>query len=147
MTHHRPRIARQDANQRTTEHAEQSNLIYWARCQENLYPPLAWLHAIPNGAKLPWRRDGQGRRYSPEAAKLKAEGLTPGVCDLFLPFPARGYHGFYIELKAPGKLNEVRDGQREFMAYVESVGYLAQVHDSMESARDALVWYLDTEPG
>jgi hypothetical protein len=124
------------------EHDEQTAVIHWARLQANIWPALQWLHAIPNGARLPWRKNSNGKRYSPEAAKLKAEGLTPGVPDLFLPFAAHGYHGFYIEMKAPGKLDTVRDGQSAFMAWAESVGYLAQVHDSAESAIEALKWYL-----
>lgn len=125
-----------------SEHDEQSLLIQWARLHARNIPALDFLHAIPNGAKLPWRKNARGQRYSPEAAKLKAEGLTPGIPDLFLPYPAHGYHGFYIELKAPGKLSQVREGQAQFMEYAESVGYLCQVHDSFESAKDALIWYL-----
>lgn len=118
-----------------TEHDEQSAVIDWARRQLGLYPCLEWLHAIPNGAFLA----GGARQMS----KLKTEGLVPGVCDLFLPFPAHGYHGLYIEMKAPGKLSRVRDGQREFMEYVESVGYLAQVHDSADEAIELLRWYVE----
>jgi hypothetical protein len=75
--------------------------------------------------------------------KLKAEGLTPGICYLFLPFPSRGYHGLYVEMKAPGKIQDVRPGQREFMQYAESVGYLCQVHDRLETAQEAIAWYLE----
>lgn len=125
-----------------SEHDEQVSVIGWARRQAGLYPCLDWLHAIPNGAKLPWRKNASGQRYSPEAMKLKAEGLTPGVPDLFLPYPARGYHGFYVEMKAPGKLSEVRDGQRDFMAWAESVGFLCQAHDSADGAIEALRWYI-----
>lgn len=126
----------------TNEHGEQTAVIDWARRNKGAFLCLGWLHAIPNGAKLPYRKNAKGQRYSPEAIKLKAEGLTPGVPDLFLPFPARNYHGFYIEMKAPGKLNEVRDGQRDFMAYAESEGFLCQVHDSADSAIEALKWYI-----
>lgn len=126
-----------------SEHDEQANVIEWARRSSGAYPCLAWLHAIPNGAKLPWRQNAKGQRYSPEANKLKAEGLTPGVCDLFLPYPARGFHGLYVEMKAPGKMEEVRDGQKDFMSYAESVGYFCQVCDSFEMAKDAIEWYLN----
>lgn len=125
------------------EHDEQCNLIEWARRQSGLFLPLEWLYAVPNGAKLPYRKNEKGQRYSPEAMRLKREGLLPGVPDLFLPYPAQGYHGFYIEMKAPGKLKDVREGQIQFMEWAESVGYLCQVHDSFESAKDALCWYLD----
>jgi len=125
-----------------SEHTEQAAVIDWARRNKGAFPCLAWLHAIPNGAKLPYRKNAKGQRYSPEASKLKAEGLTPGVPDLFLPWPARGYHGFYVEMKAPGKIQDVRDGQRDFMAYAEGAGFLCQVHDSVDSAIEALKWYI-----
>ena len=124
------------------EHDEQTAVIEWAAWQCGQYPCLKWLHAIPNGAKLPWRKNDKGKRYSPEANKLKAEGLKAGVSDLFLPWAARGFHGFYIEMKAPGKITEVRPGQKDFMAYAESAGYLCQVHDNAQSAIEAIEWYL-----
>ena len=105
-----------------SEHAEQAAVIQWARMQAGACPPLDWLHAIPNGAKLPWRKNRKGQRYSPEANKLKAEGLTPGICDLFLPYAAQGFHGFYLEMKRPGNMRGVRDGQKEFMQYCEKAG-------------------------
>jgi len=116
-----------------SEHGEQSALIGWARYQANLHPALEWLFAIPNGARL---KDGG------EAMKLKEEGLTPGVADLFLPYPGRGYHGFFIEMKRPGNLSGTSEGQKEFLAYVEKAGYLGQVFDTFEDAKEAILWYL-----
>jgi len=128
-----------------TEHDEQVAVIQWARLQSFAYPSLEWLHAIPNGAKLPWRKNSKGQRYSPEAMRLKAEGLTPGICDLFLPYAAHSYHGFYIELKRPGNIGGVRDGQKEFMAYCEKAHYLAQVFDNADDAIQALKWYVEMD--
>jgi len=123
------------------EHDEQKSLIQWAKKQACLYPALAWLFAIPNGAQY-----GKDRRLAIiQAQKMKSEGLLPGVPDLFLPYPARGFAGFFIEMKAPGKMKEVRPGQAAFMAWAESVGYLCQVHDSFEGAQEALLWYVTPE--
>ena len=47
------------------------------------------LFAIPNG----------GHRHKAVAAKLKAEGVRPGVPDLCLPVARGLHHGLYIELK------------------------------------------------
>jgi hypothetical protein len=121
-----------------SEHDEQTVVIQWARLNAGRYPCLDWLHAIPNGAQF-----GKDRKLAIiQAQRLKAEGLTPGVSDLFLPWAARGYHGFYIEMKRPGNMAGVREGQADFMAYAESAGYLCQVLDSAESAIEALEWYL-----
>lgn len=124
-----------------SEHDEQKAVIDWARLNISRWPCLEWMFAIPNGAQ--YGRDEKVAFI--QAMKLRAEGLLPGVPDLFLPAPRRGYAGFFIEMKAPGKLNAVRDGQAEFMAYAESAGYLCQVHDSSMSAIEALEWYL-SEP-
>lgn len=121
------------------EHAEQVAVVTWARWRINQHAALEWLHAIPNGAKF-----GSNRKLAAiQAGRLKAEGLLPGVPDLFLPYPAHGYHGYYIEMKRPGNIKGVRDGQRDFMAWAESVGYLCQVHDSAESAIESIKWYLE----
>ena len=128
-----------------TEHELQSSIIDWKHRNINRHKAIEWLHAVPNGAKLPWHKNNRGQRYSPEANKLKAEGLTPGIPDLCLPFPAHDYHGLYIELKRPGNIDDVREGQKDFMAYAESVGYLCQVHDDYDHVIELLCWYLDIE--
>lgn len=116
----------------TSEHGEQSAVIQWARFQS--HPALKWLHAIPNGAQL---------KNKAEAYKLLEEGLTPGISDLFLPWAAKGYHGFYIEIKRPGNMDGIRKGQKDFLAYLEKAGYLGQVYDNTEDVISALCWYLD----
>lgn len=121
------------------EHELQSAVIQWARMSAGMYPCLAWLHSIPNGATFDDNRTVAIIR----AKKMKAEGLTPGVSDLFLPWAARGYHGFYIECKAPGKIGSVRTGQADFMKYAEQAGYLCQVHDSVDDIIEAITWYLN----
>lgn len=125
------------------EHQLQSLVIQWARAQSGLYPALGWLHAVPNGAKLPFRKNPKtGKRYSPEAIKLKAEGLTPGISDLCLPWAARGYFGAWFELKREGHLSEVRPGQVEFMAWCNFAGYLAQAFDNFDDITGALLDYV-----
>ncbi len=107
------------------EHDEQSRIIEWARNFEALYPELRLLFAIPNGAKLPYNRDQRGRRYSPQAQKLKAEGLRAGVPDLCLPVPRDGFHGMFIEMKV-GK-NKPSDEQVKFLDTLAEQGYYAAV--------------------
>lgn len=124
-----------------TEHDEQAAVIAWARMMGGRWPCLDWLHAIPNGAQF-----GADKRLAViQYNKLKAEGFTPGIPDLFLPFPSRNYHGFYIEMKRSGNEKGVRERQLAFMEYAEGVGYLCQVHDNAEAAIEALEWYLSGE--
>jgi len=73
----------------TSEHDHQKSVINWAEVKSGEYPELRLLYAIPNG----------GHRHKAVAAKLKAEGVKPGVPDLCLPVPRGTHHGLYIELK------------------------------------------------
>ena len=50
------------------------------------------VYHIPNEAK----------RSPQAAARLKAEGMRPGIPDLCLPMARGRYHSLYIEVKAPG---------------------------------------------
>lgn len=105
-------------------------------------PELEWFHAIPNG----------GSRNKAEAARLKAEGVTPGVADTFLPVPkpcvhevGRCYFGLYVEFKAPSRRNHKYGGlsrqQREFGDAVFSHGYHFCVAYSWRDAANKLMSY------
>jgi hypothetical protein len=123
-----------------TEHSEQTLIIDWARKMAGIYPELGLLFAIPNGAKLPFTRDRRGRRYSPQARKLKAEGLRAGVPDLCLPVPRLGFHGMFIELKT-GK-NRPSPEQVEFLDTLAEQGYYAAVCWGAEEAIREIKEYL-----
>lgn len=106
-----------------SEHDDQARVIAWAELAKGTYPELDLLFSIPNGAKLPWRKDSQGRRYSPEARKLKAEGMRAGVPDLMLAVPRGPYHGLFIELKHDH--NKPSEAQTLFMNALTAQGYYA----------------------
>ena len=65
-----------------SEHDEQANLINWVNLWVTHIPELATLYAIPNAQKFGSATNEQKIRT---IAKLKAEGLKPGVPDLHLP--------------------------------------------------------------
>lgn len=44
----------------------------------------------------------EARRSPRTAARLKAEGMRPGVPDLCIPVARGDYHSLYIEMKATG---------------------------------------------
>lgn len=131
-----------------TEDGNQAALFCWAADNVDNYPPLKWLHAIPNG----------GQRHIAEATKLVATGTRSGVLDTFLPWPVRlhqqtydiwekVYCGCYIEMKKE-KYRNSRDGgctkeQLEFIAYASSAGYYCKVCYTWEEARDCLINYLE----
>ncbi len=130
---------------RPLEHDEQVLLIQWRDFNLSICPALRWLHAIPNGAKLPYTKDANGKKKgSRQGAKLKAEGLSPGVPDLSLPVPRKGYHGAYAEMKRVDG-DPPSDDQKEWLDYLESAGYFVGVMCGAEEAINFFAGYLDLE--
>lgn len=81
----------------------------------NAEPTLSKMFAIPNG----------GKRDAITATKLKAEGVKPGVSDIFLPVPKGGFCGLFIELKKIG--GRASPEQKEFITAMQELGYGAVV--------------------
>ena len=112
------------------EHHEQALVIQWAIFHEAKYPELRLLFAIPNGAKL-----------TPRAGKwYKDEGRKPGVPDLCLPVARLGYHGLFIEMKAPGATTTRT--QRDYLDALLRADYSVAVCHSAEAAQGVLLHYL-----
>ena len=113
-----------------SEAQNQVALFEWAAWNSKKYPELKMLHAIPNG----------GSRHPAEAAHLKRQGVKSGISDIFLPAARRGYHGIYIEMKAPkGRLSPA---QKEWLEAVKREGYYAAVCYGSDRAIALLTWYL-----
>lgn len=113
-----------------TESEHQKALITWARLSVGKFPELKWLYAVPNG----------GARAFRTAARLKAEGVHPGVSDLHLPVARGGYHGLWIEMKT--ETGRVSPAQKEWIAGMTSLGHLAIVARSWDYARSVITEYL-----
>lgn len=110
------------------EHFEQVLLINWFRQQ---YPLISrCLFAIPNG----------GVRNIGTAIKLKKEGVTPGVPDLFLMIPRAQKCGLFIEMKAIG--GKVQQNQAEFMKLADQMGYQTAVCYGFLEAKTVIKSYL-----
>lgn len=114
-----------------TEHQEQCTLFEWAAWQEGIWPELRLLHAIPNG----------GKRDIRTAAMLKAEGVKPGVPDIFLPVSRGGKHGLYIELKRR-KGGVISKAQEAWIRALTAQGYECCVCHGWDAAREAILEYL-----
>ena len=115
-----------------TEAEEQTTLFYWASMKTGKYPELRLLHHIPNG----------GARRKSEAARLKAEGVKPGVPDIFLPVARGPWHGLFIELKRQ-KGGKVSDAQKNWISDLLNQGYLAEVAYGWKEAAALIEDYLD----
>lgn len=127
-----------------SEHTEQAAVIQWAMMNEGQYPELRLLHASLNGAKLPYKRNQKGGRYSSEASKLIDEGLKSGVPDLSLPVARGGYFGLYIEMKV--KPNKPTPAQLDFINLLNEQGYRAVVCYGSDEAIGTLIDYLNMWP-
>lgn len=95
------------------------------------YPELKYMYAVPNG----------GSRNRLEAVSLKRQGVKAGVPDICLPLPSGRYHGLYIEMKY-GK-NTPSDKQKEYIDYLNKVGYKAVVCYGFDAARRVIQGYLN----
>lgn len=118
-----------------SEHDEQVALFAWHRLYVKQFPALDWMFAIPNAA----------RRSPGVAAYMRAEGLTAGVFDVFVPFPIDPYHGLFIEMKRPP--NTLTSLQTMFGQTMARRGYLALVCYTAEDAVSAICHYLGLPRG
>jgi len=115
------------------ESEEQEALFQWAAIQSGNHPELKWLFHIPNG----------GFRHKATAAALKRQGVKPGVLDLCLPVPRKGFHGLYIELKRLGEKPSPR--QNRWLLFLREQGYKAVVAVGWVEAAEILLDYLKNE--
>lgn len=115
-----------------TEGEEQATLFSWAAMKCWRLPELRLLFHIANG----------GARRKSEAARFKAEGVKPGVPDLFLPVARGPWHGLFIELKRQkgGKLSKA---QTVWLTELQEQGYLAKVAYGWKDAALLIEDYLN----
>lgn len=111
------------------EHREQVALFQWANIKG-----IGMLFAIPNG----------GHRHKATAAKLKAEGVKPGIPDICLAIAKGEYHGLFIEMKRrkeDGK-SAVSPKQRAWITALNLNGYQAAVCYGWLEAKEVIEEYL-----
>lgn len=128
-----------------TEAGHQTALFCWAALMQNQYPELRWLHHVPNGGSR-----GAGKDGAIAGARMKAQGVKPGVADVFLPVRRSVWSGLYIEMKKPS-LRPKRDGaggvskeQAEFGEFVKAQGFGWIVCYDWTEAREVIINYLNT---
>lgn len=114
-----------------SEYAEQVAVIDWARANTKTCHALEYLFHIPNG----------GHRSKVSAARLKRAGVKKGIPDLMLPFPAKGYHGLFIEMKkmSGGKIS---DDQRSCHSFLGDSGYVVYICFNAKQAIKTICDYL-----
>ena len=129
------RRSRRRSNVSPLEAKEQKFLFQWAENMAVLkWPELRLMYHVPNG----------GSRNSIEAANLKAQGVKPGVPDVFLPVARKGFHGLYIEMKRRrgGILSKY---QKEYIEALKKQGYRVEVCKGFHAAADVIEDYMSEE--
>lgn len=106
-----------------TEHEEQRELVRWFR---QTWPGMR-IFAIPNG----------GARSAATAGRLKAEGVSPGVPDLFIPALK-----LWVEMKRT-KGGSVSAEQKDWAKYLESVDYCVIVGKGAEDAKEKILTFFN----
>ena len=107
----------------TSEHDEQAGFVIWFRSR---FPGVLIL-AVPNG----------GKRHPGTARKLKAEGVVPGVPDLFVP-----EWSLWVEMKR-AKGGRLSPDQRHVIAYLEGIGHSVIIgHGAEDASRQLIEWRL-----
>ena len=106
-----------------SEHDEQAGFVQWFRARW----PRVLIFAIPNG----------GKRSIVTAKRLRREGVTPGVPDLYIPA-----WGIWIEMKRQkgGRTSPDQDGM---ISYLENVGHRVIVGYGATDASDKLLSLLN----
>ena len=116
------------------EHSRlQAACIKYFRYQFSEYKDL--LFSIPNGIPLA-NQDIRTKIYN----KLKAEGLQPGVPDLFLSVGNSLYNGLYIEIKS--KTDRLRKKQVDMIRALEQQNYKCVVVRSVDEFIEIIDEYL-----
>lgn len=97
------------------------------------------LFSIPNGANLA----GNAAQKAMQMNKLKAEGLLPGVSDLFLMVSSCDYNGLFIEMKDSGKTRcSVSAAQWDHILLARENGYAATWCAGADEAISVITDYL-----
>lgn len=92
--------------------------------------PEKLIFAVPNG----------GSRHKAEAANMKRQGVKPGVADVILLIPKKGYACLCIEFKTSSGSQSKE--QKEFQKQAESCGSKYVISRSVAEAINIVKWYL-----
>ena len=108
-----------------TEHEEQREFVRWFR---QGYKGVR-IFAIPNG----------GARSMATAGRLKVEGVSPGVPDLFIPD-----WRLWVEMKRV-KGGSLSAEQKDWIAYLKGCGYTCFVAKGADQAKEMVLGFVPTK--
>jgi hypothetical protein len=100
---------------------------------------IAWCRAQRSALRLAIHIANEGKRSPRGGAQLKREGMRSGVVDIFVPMAVAGWHGYWLELKAPGK--KPTPNQFAFLDDMALQGYATGWTDNLDVAMKLLADY------
>jgi hypothetical protein len=116
-----------------SEHLEQARYFAWVKKHRRTHEQLHRVFAIPNG----------GYRHKAVAARMKAEGVEPGIPDIFISVPKNGLSGVYIEMKSKDPKAKLSDAQKAKTMLLRQYGYQVYVCKGADHAIAVTKEYLD----
>lgn len=130
-----------------SEHQIQCAIVEWSTKVFVDHPSGGKVLLRPYLIKIP----NEGKRSWAHGKKMKAEGLTRGVSDLFLAIPRRKQSlisasvyiekcGLWLEIKKKGK--KPSPEQCEFLYAMREIGYHADWKDTVDEGIQAIKDYL-----
>lgn len=99
---------------------------------------VAWLAA--NGYRCSASANG-GSHNLLEALNLKKKGFSKGFHYVEARLPSGKYHGFFVEMKRQ-KGGIITPEQTEWLAYLRSKGYYAEIAKGFDEAKKLFLEYL-----
>ena len=114
---------------------------WWRMTHADFGLPACVVFAIPNGSALgTGKEDWQIKQRMIRGKRLKSEGLTPGVFDIFISVPRKPFSGCYLEMK---KLEgEPSKEQIDFSGHMTMLGYKTAYAFTAQQAIDITTSYL-----
>lgn len=100
---------------------------------------IQWVRNQPKIKKLVLHFPNEGKRSARYGRVLKDMGLRPGVSDLFIAMPCRGFGGAWIELKSANGVVSIH--QKEFLEDMSEQNYFTAICWSIDEAIDTIKWY------
>jgi VRR-NUC domain len=129
------RLRASEVAQLATEHQETAALVQWLETCYARWPDLLYCHN-PN----------EGKRSYAVAARMKSEGMKPGVPDLTFYVGRGGYKALCIEMKRV-KGGKASPAQTWWIERLNANGYRAVVCYGQDEAKAEIERYMSLEAG
>lgn len=95
------------------------------------------------GWHLAFAVPNMGKRSRGAARYFRDEGLKKGALDIVFPYPRKGFHGVFIEMKREGEMPTTE--QKDFIKGLRREGFIAGVGWNAEETINFLDSYMEVK--